>query len=185
MEQDFDTITTRVARGRITELRLLLWAALRPYHGEAFPTPESVAGLIDTYTVPATRALLRALLLLNVNDDPPTDDQGKAIPDDRPGSIWRRLYLDVRCFGLSAETFWNLSLLELWREMAAARQYADAERKRSLTQAWWMAALTWSKKLPELSTLIDAPSKRAARQTWQDMKAHMQHFADAQQKGAA
>jgi hypothetical protein len=47
----------------------------------------------------------------------------------------------------------DLTIRELFREFVAARERAQDEHDRLITQAWWMANLS-RKKPPALSTLI-------------------------------
>jgi hypothetical protein len=152
----FDDLTQRVNRGRVSELRWLLWAALQAQHAATFPAPENTTVLIDTLGIPAIRSVLGTLLRLNADDDQPKPKKGAKPPkpDERPGTLWRRLYLDARMGGIPGETFWRLSLRELWLELAADRQAQQRARDRIVTQAWWTAALVWQTKLPDLETLL-------------------------------
>lgn len=172
-QQDFDTLTARVNRGRVVELRWLLWAALQPYHAPRFPSVESVSSVLDSTGRFAIRASLQEFLQLNQDDSPPRpDERAKGESEPESGSLWRRLYVDARAHGIPTETFWAFSLRELWREMAAIRQYDQAERDARITQAWWIAALVWQRKLPELDQLLKPSDPKPNRpQTWQEMRA--------------
>lgn len=184
LEQDFDAITRRVQRGRVTELRALLWASLQGYHASAFPTIDTVTPILDTVSRPALRALLAVLLRLNADDEPQQAQPRTSPAEPVAGSVWRRLYLDARAHGIPGAQFWDLSLRELWREMAAIQQRRRDARDARIVQAWWIANLVWQKKLPDLKSLL-TPTEAPRAQTWQEMRATMRAFARAQNAAVA
>jgi hypothetical protein len=175
--QAFDVLTQRITRGRVTEARWLLWAAVQPYHADTLSDPDIVGKLTDTVGgARALRSVLHDLLTLNADDDPPKEselEKATKVPDE-PGSLWRRLFVDARAHGMTGEQFWKLSLCELWRERAAIRKRHRLEVNRDKTLAWYIANLVWARTLPRLDVLIGDQSIRPKRQqTWQEMKAAM------------
>lgn len=176
---DFDVITARVNQGRAAELRWLLWAALQARHADAVSTPEIAGAIMDAVGgVRVIRAILSRFLRLNADDDQPKDEKGKpAPPDDRPGSLWRRLYLDARCAGIPDESFWRLSLRELWLELAAARQQARHDAKQIIRQAWWNTALSRHEKVPSLESILGGGKPQ--RQTPQEQRAVIEQLSGA------
>lgn len=183
--QSLDDLTVAVNRGRMTALRWLLWAALQPYHADAASTEERVGEILDAAGGrEQVRLLLAHFLKLNADEDAKAESKGeKAKPDDRPGSVWRRFYLDAREMGIPSEVFWNLSLREWRLEMASSRQAQQHHWDRTVSQAWWIAALVWQKKLPALETLIGKKVKASGAQDWREMKAYMERFTQAMTKG--
>lgn len=183
----FDDLTQKVNKGRMTELRWLLWAALQAKHAHRFETPEDVCPLIDKAGRLVVQTALSHMLALNQDDDPPKADGKDAPKDERPGSIWRRMYLDAREMGVPEQVFWTLSLRELWLELAIGRQRRKYDSDRIKTQAWWTSVLVWqgfAGKTPELATLLNrtADPKPERRQPWQEMKAMFTWIATADQK---
>lgn len=180
-EQSLDDLTVAVNRGRMTAVRWLLWATLQPYHAEAAVTEEQVGKILDAAGGrEKVRPILAEFLKLNADEDAKADSKGeKAQPDDRPGSVWRRFYLDAREMGIPSDVFWNLSLREWRLEMASAKQAQQHQWDRTVSQAWWIAALVWQKKLPALDSLIGKKAKAAGKQDWREMKAYMERFTQA------
>lgn len=172
-EQDFDQVTERVNRGRLSESRWLLWAALQSYHATDFPTVEHVTPLIEAIGGSRSlRAVLSLLLARNADPDPPKPSDAKAGGEPSTLSIWSRLYIDARVAGITPDQFWGFSLRELWMELAAIRRAHREQQQLAVMHAWWVAALVWQKKLPDLGTLLDGGrAKTPQPQTWQEMKA--------------
>jgi hypothetical protein len=174
--RDLDAITVGVNRGRLTDLRWLLWAALQPYHASVYAQPNGVTALIERCGIPTIRRVLREFLILNGDDRPATKSSARS--EAAPLSTWRDFYVELRAHGMPGEAFWRLSLRELWRELAAVHRQAEQARDRDVAQAWWIAALVWQKQLPALATLLGRrpPSTTDQPQSWQEMKAAMRAF---------
>lgn len=153
--QAWDDLIVAVQRGRTTALRALLWAALQPKHADVMTTLDQVGAIIDAAGgARAVRAVLHDFLALNLPLETPGKKRKPTPPDDRPGSLWQRLYVDAREFGMSGEAFWALSLKELWLEQAAWTQQRKTMHDAILTQSWWTACLVWQSKLPSLKKLL-------------------------------
>ena len=152
----FDTYLDRVNRGRVKELRGVLWAALQDRHEGAFDQPEDVGPVIDALGG-ARAAAQTVAAFLRLNTDTPDEDGTKSTKPaaKKRGSAWQRLYLDARNAGMSAPQFWSLTLKELWLELAASRQQAKRDRDRVIAQAWFIANLVWRKELPSLKSLLE------------------------------
>lgn len=149
----FEVVARRAtAQGRVTDLRWLLWAALQAYHGAEVRTPEDASTVIDQAgSLGHFVDVMVAFLRLNADDSPPSRESQK--PGQKPPAKqeWRRLYLDARRIGLSADQFWSLSLRELWRELAADRDRQRDAHRRDVTLAWQIACLVWQKDLKPLA----------------------------------
>lgn len=177
----FDDLTVQVNRGRITALRWVLWAALQAQHADRVITADHAGAVLDAAGGPRImRGILGEFLRLNADDDPPKKEPGaKPVPPDtRPGSLWRRLYLDARGLGIHGEAYWQLSLCELWLELAAGRQQATADRDRVLTQAWYISAAVWSGFAGKLPALQQWLGTKQRDQTPGDQIAMLQHLSE-------
>jgi hypothetical protein len=142
---------------------------------------DHVGRLIDGLgSLAATVSVVAAFIELNTDDRPTTEQSGEAKPRTKG---WRQVYLDARCLGLTADEFWNLSLRELWRELAVAEQQRRRAYDRDIELAWWTVALGRRKRLPALADM-KAKGKPVVRQTWQDIKALTKVLAEETKEGA-
>lgn len=173
--QTLAAVIEGVNAGRATATRWLGWAALQARHGDEVCTVEAAGDVLTAAGgFEVVRPVLSAFMALNADDDTSEDGTGtEPVEDTRPGSQWRRLYLDARAGGMAPETFWSLSLRELWLELAATRQRQKQDRERDLSMAWWVASLSRQQRLPALTTILgrQARQRRTKPQTWQEMKA--------------
>jgi hypothetical protein len=158
--------------GSVSDLRWIVWASLQSNHAAAFPTLDAVGCLMDAVGHRSLVEQLTAFLLANLDDDDTTKHTENGTPAAKP--TWRSRYIDARTAGIERDDFWQLSLLELRREMKAAKSRLRAAWNRDITQAWYVAALSNQKHLPPLARLLqteDEPDAPAKPQTWQEMKA--------------
>lgn len=56
--------------------------------------------------------------------------------------------------GFDPERFWQITLLEVDREMRGARKRLEREADERMSLAWHIVALDRTKKLPKLETLL-------------------------------
>lgn len=166
------TIIDRVNHGQASGCTALLWAALQDQHGLDVPTFAAAGAIVDTAGgMRRVMPVLSAFMALNRDDSPATDGEAS---EARPAAQrWRQLYIDARVGGLAPETFWRLSLRELWRELAAQHDQREAAHKRDRALAWHTAALTRTEKMPRFDKFVGSTAKRATKQSWQDMKSAM------------
>jgi hypothetical protein len=170
-DRTLSTVIDGANRGSANDIRLLMWAALQPFHREAAQTLTSVGILIDRLGgVPAAHEALGRLVSLNLDDEPEDEKPSDGELDKPPENRWRRLYIDARKAGIQPETFWSFSLRELWRELAAQREQRESEWTRDRVQAWTTAAFAMAAfggKLPPLHKVI---GRKAQKQTPEQMK---------------
>lgn len=158
-------------RGSATDIRLLMWAALQPFHREAAQTVTGVGNLIDRMGgVPAAHEALERLVALNLDDAPDDDTADEAATNRPPENRWRRLYIDARKAGIQPETFWSFSLRELWRELAAQREQRESEWTRDRVQAWTTAAFAMAAFGGKLPPLHRVTGRKPPKQTPEQMK---------------
>jgi hypothetical protein len=174
-----------VNAGLATYLRWMVWAALQDKHRKTVVTPAHAGAVIDAAGgMRVMRGWLAEFMALNADDKvetPPATD-GSGVADTRPGSLWRRLYLDARCAGMAPRTFWSLSLRELWLELAASRQRQQQLQERDLALAWWTNGLARQKRLPKLETFLGRAQRKTRRkQSWLEIKGAMNALMVAQQ----
>lgn len=175
----FDDLCQQVNRGRVKELRWLLWAALQDRHASAFVTPDAAGSLMDALGgVLKTKRVLVALMALNADERPAPPATKPARTTKPVGSTWHRLYIDARALGLGGDLFWRLSLKELWLEMSAARERQLREQEHTIRLAWWCSAMVWAKSLPDLDTLLSRV--RAPRMQTREGMAVALHALSAQ-----
>lgn len=167
------TLVNGLNHGEAAAARGLCWAALQPYHGAQVPTLMAAGDVIDACGgLPVVAARLSELLALNRGDDAPSADAGddsQADADAARDHSWRRLYVSARQYGLQPEVFWQLSLRELWLELAARRAALEAESRRDRSLAWHTAVYAlagFGGKLPPLSDVLQV----SRRQTPEQMK---------------
>lgn len=174
--KSLDALIASVNAGSVKALRWMLWASLQDHHAIEVGSIDEVGRLMDAVgNVPAVLKLMVEFLEANV-DDRPTKETGKGT--GKPAT-WRDLYIETRAGGLTAVAFWELSLLELWREVVILRERQREQINRDIRVAWYTAALSDKKKLPPLDRLLipkrDGATPAAPKQqTWQEMKAFMQ-----------
>lgn len=167
-------IIAGVNAGKASDARALFWGALQAWHGDAIQSLRC-AGLVIDECGGIERGLVQLSAFMAINQD-----ESKASADrksDReaqklePGERWRRLYIDARKGGIASETFWGLSLRELWRELAALTEAREAEWKGQRELAWNTAALAnagFAGKMPSLASFV---GRKAPAQTVEQMRA--------------
>lgn len=157
-DSELDAIIQQINHGCLTALRGVVWAMLQAEHALDFLEVEQAGDLMDAIGGPApSQAMVSRFMALNADDSPPErKSKGAADEPVEAGSKWRRLYLEARSIGLSAEAFWALSLKELWRERAAVRKVYRREYERDMTVALMTANYTRAKELPDLKKLLKA-----------------------------
>lgn len=176
-----DDLIGSVNRGSVRALRWLLWASLQAKHAAEIPRPEDVGPVMDAIGSPAdVRAIIAAFLVLNRDDRPVVKQAGQAKSDRKHD--WGQLFIDARCLGLAAQEFWQLSLKELWHELAVAEQQTQRARDRDVTLAWMVGAFIGWRKMPQLASVLSKTSTAVPRQqTWQEMKAKMKAITKQQE----
>jgi hypothetical protein len=172
-DRTLSTVINGANEGSATDIRLLMWAALQPFHRKAAQTVTAVGSLIDRLGgVPAAHEAIGRLIALNLDDAPDDDDkQSESDTDKPPENRWRRLYIDARKAGIQPETFWSFSLRELWRELAAQREQREAEWTRDRVQAWTTAAFATAAFAGKLPPFHKVTGRKQPKQTPEQMKA--------------
>jgi hypothetical protein len=154
LSQTWSAIAGQLNAGRLEAIRSVVWAALQARHAKVVPTFDAAGLVIDAAGgVVRVRPILQDFLSINLDDAaPPGGRGGRRAPEQRP--TWAQLYRDARAMGIAPETFWHLSLRELWLERGAARERRQQEHDRDLTLAWTVANLVWAKQMPTLDQLL-------------------------------
>ena len=74
--------------------------------------------------------------------------------------------------GLDPELFWTLGLPEVRAIQRGARSRMQREREADIRQAWTVAALIRTKKMPSLESML-AAARPVVRQSWQQQAAQL------------
>jgi len=174
-----DALITGANSGSVKALRWVVWASLQDRHALEFQNIDDVGVVMDAIGgVTAARKQIGAFLTANIEHRPEEQETEGSTEKAKP--TWREMYIQARTRGVAAEAFWSLSLLELWREVAAWNERERDEWNRDMRVAWTTAALSNQRKLPSLDSLIRKANTAAPKkQTWQDMKAYMKALSEA------